>query len=478
MKFSIVVLLSILHTFVKAQNCNCENELQFVTNYYETNLPGFTDNVNDSNRQAYLNFKEELKLKANKFCDDKSECFKLLTYYVEFFKDNHSGIDYNDYQKVNESNPKDLEEFLNSDLFKKHETIDLNSICFKKRELQSIQNTYQSKDSIYTVNIIEQKNGVRDYIGVITDSRTPLWARGQVKFELKKKANNKFDMLVYMRDHSIKYFNDIEFKNGILANNWFNTELKQRHTYNIDAPKDLIFKEINSQINYIHIPTFSGYWSAKLDSFYSKYDKAIQSKPYLIIDVRNNGGGSDDNANPLLKYIYSKPFYSDKVELYVTEENIRKSIEWYETNKIDTINFDKSFMKEIQEEIERMKKAPLNSFISRSDKQLIKLNQVLKHPKKIAVLMNRNCASSCESLLFWAMESSKCILMGENSGGYVGYGEIGSTTTPYFKFNLGCTMTRYDYQRAYESIGIPVQYYLNNNEDWIDQCVKILTNKK
>lgn len=50
--------------------------------------------------------------------------------------------------------------------------------------------------------------------------------------------------------------------------------------------------------------------------------------------------------------------------------------------------------------------------------------------------------------------------MDENSGGYVSYGEIGSTTTPYFKFNLSCTITRYNYQRAFESIGIPPQHYL------------------
>lgn len=478
MKIFLCIFSCVIYTFVNAQSCNCENELQFVTHYYESNLPGFKDNVTESNYKNYLSFKEELKINASKVCDSKSECFKLLTYYVEFFKDNHSNIDYNDYQKIKESDTKDLNNFLKSDIFQKHEKTDINLSSFVNQDISSIENIYQSKDSVYTVRIIKQKNGVRDYVGVIIDSRTPLWTKGQIKFELISKDDKKFDMLLYMRDHSIKYFNNIELKNGILANNWFNTLLKQRHTYNIDSPNKLIFKEIDSQTNYIYIPTFSGYWSAKLDSFYSKYDKTIQSKPYLIIDVRNNGGGSDDNANPLLKYIYTKPFYSDKVELYVTEENIRKSVEWYESNKRDTINFDKTFMKEISDEIERMKNAPLNSFISRNDKHLIKLKKVLKSPTKVAVIMNRNCASSCESLLFWAMESDKCILMGENSGGYVGYGEIGSTPTPYFKFNLGCTMTRYNYQRAYESIGIPPKYYLNNEEDWIEQSLNILKKLK
>ena len=39
--------------------------------------------------------------------------------------------------------------------------------------------------------------------------------------------------------------------------------------------------------------------------------------------VRNNGGGSDRNASPLLKYIYTKPLEEDNVDLYVTKDNIK-----------------------------------------------------------------------------------------------------------------------------------------------------------
>lgn len=47
-------------------------------------------------------------------------------------------------------------------------------------------------------------------------------------------------------------------------------------------------------------------------------------------------------------------------------------------------------------------------------------------------------------IVFEVKESDKSIIVGENSGGYVGYGEVGEIITPCYKFDLTCTMTRYD----------------------------------
>ena len=104
------------------------------------------------------------------------------------------------------------------------------------------------------------------------------------------------------------------------------------------------------------------------------------------------------------------------------------------------------------------------------------MDSVLINPKKVVIIANKYCASSCETLLFWALESDKTILVGENSGGYVGYGEISGVETPNFHFELGCTMTRYTEQRKYEADGIPPEYYLNNDSDWVEQAVELMKN--
>lgn len=103
----------------------------------------------------------------------------------------------------------------------------------------------------------------------------------------------------------------------------------------------------------------------KIDEFYQKNDSLIRAKPYLIIDVRNNGGGSDFCVSPLLEYIYTKPFYSDVVDVYSTKENIRETVEFYESVKNDSIN-----SKYMANEIEMMKSVKNKTFIPRNKGQI------------------------------------------------------------------------------------------------------------
>lgn len=471
MKTLYTVLFLILSLNIYAQNCNCENELKFVINYYEENLPGFIDNVNSKNLNSYNNFKKELLTQTKNYCNKETDCFKILLKYVEFFKDNHSSI-YQSSVNIDDTKTEEIEKFINSSIFKEQEIIDVKKL--PQNKFEKIENIYETDDGVYKVAVVRNKNVERDYVGVIIESKTPLWKKGQVKFELKKVGNNTYDMLLYMKNHSLRYYKNVKLKDGILNDNWFNVTLNNKKSYNLISERELIFKEIDNETNYMYIPTFSGNWYAKILEFYKKNDSIIQSKPYLIIDVRNNGGGSDACVYPLLTYIYTKPFYDDNVDVYSTKENIRKSIEWYEQNKNDTINFDKKVFKETLDEIESMKSVPNKTFITRSKGEQIKLDSIVKKPSKIAIITNKYCASSCETLLFWAKESDKTIIVGENSGGYVGYGEISEVHTPNFNFELGCTMTRYNKQRAFEAIGISPKYYLTNKKDWVEQTIELL----
>ncbi len=66
--------------------------------------------------------------------------------------------------------------------------------------------------------------------------------------------------------------------------------------------------------------------------------------------------------------------------------------------------------------------------------------------------------------------------MGENSGGYVGYGEVGLVFTPIFNFELYTTMTMYNTQKKYEVVGIAPDVLLSNDQNWIETAVSKLKN--
>ncbi len=473
--FLILPLLLLLGNEMPAQSsCPCSNELNFVIRYYEQNLPGFKDNVNRQTRKPYEKMKLELRDLA-KTAEETTDCFKLLTYYVEFFKDNHSHISMESVG-VNDRDPAAVLAFKNSASFKNRERIRVDPAAYQNRPLDEIEGIYQIKDSSYTIVILPDKKGLREYVGVILESRTPLWEPGQVKLELRRKAGmkNVFEAFLYMRNHALTYYTAMPLENGRLGDGWFKTSVQTRNDYDLNPSTALEFKELDTETNYMRIPTFSGNQTAMLDTFYSQHDAQVRSKPYLIIDVRNNGGGNDRNAQQLLEYIYTNPFKSDVVELYSTKDNIKVMEDWYRFMSKDTVNFDKASMQYMRHEIDRMKKKPEQTFMRRGNGDMVKLDSVLKWPAKVAIIVNNKCASSCESLLFWAKESKKTILVGENSGGYVGYGEIGGVDTPCFGFNLGCTMTRYRYQRQFEVVGIAPDYRLDKQSDWIAQTLRLL----
>ena len=166
--------------------------------------------------------------------------------------------------------------------------------------------------------------------------------------------------------------------------------------------------------------------------------------------------------------MYAEPIISSEgLDIYATKENTRKWEEVLFEMKADTNgNYSKETIDWIADEVDKMKNAESGTFIPRGEfTDTITYDQVLEKPKKVALLYNNGCASSCETSLFLGMKSSKTILVGENSGGYVGYGEVTSIETPHFGFVLNQTLTRYREARKYEADGVPPDHQLDYDRD-------------
>ncbi len=454
------------------EDCKCLEELDFVVSYYERNLPAYHDNVNAETQVEYDELKSELR-KQSKADLTETQCFKLLTYYVEFFKDNHSGIRMR-MESVDESDEKSVEDFVNGEIFQSRETFDLSQEHFTQFPFDDVKGIYETKDGTYKIVIVEDRTPLRDYVGVILESKSKLWIKGQIKLELKEIEAQRFNAFVYMRNHSLIYKGNYKLRNGILGDGWFKTSKTDRINHASDVESKFDFQILEEDIGYLTIPTFSGGYSAMIDSLYKVADPEIKRLPYLIIDVRNNGGGSDKNAMPLLDYIYTKPITRDVVGVYATEDNAKMWEKWYEEVKEDKENYSRLEALWFKREAKKLRKAKPGTYIPRSKGGQIKRRVAKVKPQKVIVLYNRNCASSCETLIFWAKESGNTVLAGESSGGYVGYGEVGTIETPCYGYFLRCTMTRYETQRKYEVDGIAPEVEFSYTESWIKQAIELL----
>lgn len=94
------------------------------------------------------------------------------------------------------------------------------------------------------------------------------------------------------------------------------------------------------------------------------------------------------------------------------------------------------------------------------------------------VIQNNYCGSDCEQFLMKLKEQQKVTSYGENTRGALayGYGNYSSPSliTPCNKFSLGLTTAKYEKYLPYEVVGISPDVYLKNNENWIEQVLKVI----
>ncbi len=473
-KLLLLILLNVFATNAYSfVDTKCSEDYKFVVDYIENNSPAFSDNVNNKTRPKYEKLKADLEEKV-KTVSSENDCAKYLVYYIEFFNDNHTYLRIPANAKIDESDEKQVAKFLESELFKNRETYDLKESQLQNYPLNDVRGIYETADASYKVAVIKSKDQFRDLIGVIIDSKSKLWKEGQVKFELKKKKENLYEGFFYSRNHSLLYKTVVPFNDGIFGDNWFKSKIKNKVNHSLNRDRKTKF-EVKDDVAYLRIPTFSGRAFQELDKLYKESGTEIHKTPYLIIDVRNNGGGSDTNVLPLIDFFYTKPMvFEETLEVWVSDKNkelykvaFEDTMKEPEKVSPQTVAYYKELMKILD-------KAKPNTFASLGGDSRTVKGKSHKYPQKVAILYNRGCASSCETLLFLAQKAEKAILVGENSGGYVGYGNIFSVKTPQHKFTIQASTTRYKNARKYEVVGVSPDYRLDYKNDWIEQTKKIL----
>jgi Peptidase family S41 len=464
-----IIFSTILST---AQPCHCDSNFLFVKKYIETNSPSFADNVITERQKEYDEFCIQL-LNNIKTDNCISNCTTFISTYLKFFRDQHLSIEESNTSiSINENDTFALRKFKESVVYTKQEKIFLTAPQIEKLKYAafgSIEGIYYAMpDTTYTIAMVASGKA---YKGIILNSKTKLWDKYQVKLTLTPLNDSVFIADRYMRDFSYKQENT-QFKNdGFAELTFYKKKISTPSTNQVYS-----FQKLNDSINYIKINSFNGSYTAELNRFYKTVDSAIRSMPYLVIDVRNNGGGGDANYDALVPYFYDNPIAGDIVDVFATPDNIKRYEERISLMKKDEASFGKANIIATSIQLSKMKKAKPFSFVPLTNEKMgyRKLSYILPYPKKVIILYNKFCASSCESLLFDAIQSKRVITMGENSGGYTGYGNILPVKIPNSNLLLYCTTTRYREQRKYDGIGITPMVKLNANEDWLKAAIDLI----
>lgn len=458
-----------------AQPCSCLDDYYFVKDHIEKNHGGFNKKIKSPDEPAYKAFTQQLEKEIKENRNEKY-CVSYLKKYILYLQDHHSTITGGRGTVVPEDSLPAVEAFRKSPAYTSTEFIAIDTAALlpelRKKGPGDIEGIYQTADSSYVIALVKNKTPHRDYAGIILHSKTKLWTTGQVKLELKQLNDSLFGYFVSFRNHSINY-DQVNYKKGRLEwNGWTRVNSQDNNARNRIDNNWVRFTILDSNTSLLSIRSFDAGLTQKLDSVYKAIIPEIKKYAKLIIDVRNNGGGSDRSYKMLMPLLYTDPFESDVVEYYVTPGNIAA----YEKFDAELLKRNPASQPPFKASVALMKKAKPYSFTGFGNGKPNKIQYTVNKgfPLKIAVLYNRNCASSCESFLFEILQSSKTIRVGENSGGYTGYGNVMNIQTPCGN-TLSWTTTVYREQWKYEFVGIPPQYRIEDDEtDWIEYTKKLL----
>ncbi|WP_462282045.1 S41 family peptidase [Salinivirga cyanobacteriivorans] len=466
MKLKILLAVFILNnglTFGQ-QNCDCETAMANLITKIENAYPGFEDKTSDALR--YEHFKSMVKKKAQN--TSRPECLELLRSYLSYFNDRHIYLSSAGQSQVDQEEEKF---YLKADITPE----DFNKLLSHTSD--SIEGIWKSP--AYKVGIVKRND---EYHAFIIDADTSYWKPYEIKFKLLKDGSVNY----YMRDHSlfeetwniydgcILYFNKLQTAFVKVEPTPILTTLEIKKKVN--EIEGFYFKQITDQTALLKISGFMYSDVDRIEKLIADNANLIKNSENLIIDIRNNGGGTDDAYRMILPYICTNSLRLVGAQFLATNGLINGLQNWMEKLP-DEEKYDADRAR-IKNKIALYRKN-LGEFVGSGSKPVYvdTINPADQSPARVVILANKGTGSAAESFLYKAKQSKKVKVMGTPTGGVLDYGSARSFNFGCDAYNLSLPTFRSLRLPEYpvDNIGIQPDIYLDRYvDDWIRFAVNYL----
>ncbi len=455
----IMLLLAASGAFAQAPDCDCAAEFRFMKQKVETNYAGFNDKISIKTRKSYDSLSNHL-LKLAPSATKPTYCLFLLKQYTDFFNDGHLRIE----RLPNESD-RPLEALVR-DARKEPVPVPLSQKKLTYLKISdSPEGIYWSQDRKMRIAVTENVNAFRNYVGQVLVSNSTSWRRGDILMELKyDSAHQTLNGFQYTE---IGLIEPVLLKfTGSYLGNW-RRETAYPEAGKSEAEKIILpatsGKKLSDKTYYLRIASFEPGEAGAIDSVMQAGKAAMAACPYLILDVRGNGGGSDQTYASVSPLLYTDSLRITGADVWATTDNIKSWSDLLntrlpeETKKqikalVDTMNNNKGKMTALVKD--HWKKVPVAG----------------QAPKKVVVLMDGGCASTTEEFLLEALQSKKTTLMGAPSAGVLDYANVRSIkfkSIPYVIAYPTSRSKRIDRGQGIDNKGIMPAVVLTESQDWI-----------
>ena len=322
-RFALFFALTVAFAYsANAQMSTYESHFVWVKKTIEENDAGF-QYVLDKKGQAAYDLHNQLMLEKIKVAKSITECADLLSEWLRFFRPGHIGIQLIANEEPSASQTaqdKDSPEKWNGDIVAFEEYIDT-------KEEADFEGIWQVGDGRIKFGI--QKDGA-SYFGFIYESEVKaLGEPGTVVLKIEQ-DDNKWKGTVIVPSRVELGVTDLIGKNYLQLGNhggWkrlkpvFENDLSAESYFKSFGSMNPYIEELNATTLYLRIPSFHPDRKAAIDKVIEDNKDKILKTENLIIDVRNNGGGSDSSYAELLPFIYTNPIRTISVEFLSTVQN-------------------------------------------------------------------------------------------------------------------------------------------------------------
>lgn len=469
----LVTFFFILSYSLKAQNCSCGENFSQLTEKIRKNYVGYSDKVNFSNHDQFQKFTDSLQKIAS--VSDAYRCMSLSREWLAFFKDKHIDFGLN-FDKLSTDSIKLF--FQNVEKTQWTEASLNNYLQKNIDKVDSLEGIWNHENNTYKIGVVkDQTKKDQEFIGFIIKSDGLRWLPQQVKFRIAKIGNNYKTIYFGAGDHSIVFPSLI--KNGETIDfgffgKWHKGDYKpavtEPKTTSYQRNSTTKFVKINEETILLALPSFSTKYKHEIDSLIDQNKTIIGNTKHLIVDVRDNAGGTTSSFENLLPYLYTNPITIDGGKVLATEDNIRNC---YEKEYPFAKEKDRQELKENAKKL----RAHLGELYLLYKPHTIKFKNILKNPERISIIINGGTASSGELFLLRAEQSKKVTLFGKNTAGIVDYGETVKLTLPcnFLTVVYPASKSLHSIKRPLDNIGIKPNIEIPENvTDWI----KFVTNYK
>jgi hypothetical protein len=314
------------------------------------------------------------------------------------------------------------------------------------------------------------------YSAIIIEAKKSSFVLGSPRFNLFKITGQNFQAIYPTTNKTLisvpSYFKGGDTLFTGIVGRWikvknFKMNLLQEF---VEAKFEPEFKAIDSNFSYLKIPKSDFLTKGKIDSLVRVNELIIANTKNLIIDIRNNTGGSWYVYKSILPYIYTNPISTTSGLFKCSEDAIAYQSNFIKRKKgISQVDSLHEIML-----LDSMIKHKGDYYLEKSDTIIYK--GIKKNPSRVYVLINYKSVSASELFIQFCQQSSKVTLVGEKTWGVVDFLEYIPYKSPSGKFEIVIPRLKaiFSQNKGIDNIGIAPNITVPYSEnDWINYITKL-----